>query len=280
VVPITELCRTADDARSLRVALLEELERSVGFDAYAWLLTDPATEVGTAPIADVPGAFDELPRLIRLKYATLVNRWTHLEAPVARLHAATDGQLDRSLVWRECLQAHGVRDVASIVFRDRYGCWSFLDLWRIDSIFTDADAEVLARHVDAITSALRGCALRSFATPGETQASATATGPILLVLSAELEVRAQTPETEIYLRALVPPDGDRSPVPAAAYNVAAQLLAAEKGLDDHPPLARVHLAAGKWLTLRAARIGNDIAVTIEQTTPNDRYELLARTSGR
>lgn len=27
---------------------------SVGFDAYAWFLTDPETGVGAAPLADVP----------------------------------------------------------------------------------------------------------------------------------------------------------------------------------------------------------------------------------
>ena len=30
------------------------LRRTVGFDAYSWLMTDPETAVGTAPLADVP----------------------------------------------------------------------------------------------------------------------------------------------------------------------------------------------------------------------------------
>ena len=51
------------------------------------------------------------------------------------------------------------------------------------------------------------------------------------MLSPELTVRAQTAETEEYLRVLVPPDADRPPVPAGAYNVAAQLLAVEAGID-------------------------------------------------
>ena len=92
------------------------------------------------------------------------------------------------------------------------------------------------------------------------------------MLSAELEVKAQTPETEEYLRILVPPEMDRRPIPAGAYHVAAQLLANEAGLDHHPPSARVHLSGGSWLTLRAARISGsgptneqDVAVTIELT---------------
>ena len=279
-VSITAVCRShGGDARSLRLALLEELRRSVAFDAYAWLLTDPATEVGTAPIADILGAFEELPRLIRLKYATGVNRWTSLDVPVARLHAATGGRLEHSLIWRELLCTHGVSDVMSIVFRDQYGCWSFLDLWRVGAIFTDSEAQVLTQHATAITSALRRCAAQTFATPAGGAPAFSRTGPLVLVLAPDLHVRAQTPETASYLNVLVPPNGDSHAVPAAAYNVAAQLLAAEDGIDDHPPVARVHLDSGRWLTLRAARIGDDIAVSIETTTPADRCELLSRATG-
>jgi DNA-binding CsgD family transcriptional regulator len=276
-VSIVGLCDSPADSRSLRLALLDELRRLVGFDAHAWLLTDPVTEVGTAPIADVP-CLPELPRLIKLKYSTSVNRWTHLAGPVALLHTATDGRLDRSLVWRELLEAHGVSDVASVVFRDQYGCWSFLDLWRVGSTFTDGDADVIRRHAHVITAAIRRCVARTFAAPGSPMAAAR-TGPIVLVLSGELQVRAQTAETEQYLRTLVPPDGDRQPVPASAYNVAAQLIAVEGGVDDHRPAARVHLDDGAWLTLRAARIHEDIAVSIEVATPAERCELFARSAG-
>ncbi|MEP7111900.1 MAG: helix-turn-helix transcriptional regulator [Ilumatobacteraceae bacterium] len=274
---VAGLCASHDDARSLRLALLDELRRIVPFDAFAWLLTDPETEVGTAPIADVP-CLPQLPRLIRLKYSTVINRWTHQSEPVALLHEATDGRLERSLMWRGLLADHGVSDVASMVFRDRFGCWSFLDLWRIGRVFTDADASALGAHTELITGALRRCAARTFGEPG-TSRTVNRTGPIVLMLSPDLDVRAQTPETEQYLRELVPPDDDRPPVPAAAYNVGAQLLALENGVDDHPPVARVHLAAGDWLTLRAARIADGIAVSIEISSPTERLGLFRRCSG-
>ena len=100
--------------------------------------------------------------------------------------------------------------------------------------------------------------------------SASRPGPLVLLLSPELEVIGQTPQTHEYLQTLIPPEQGRAPVPASAYNVAAQLLAVESGVDDHQPSARVHLSAGLWLTLRAARIGTDIAVTIEESTPVER----------
>jgi len=276
---VARLCDEPTGDRPLRIAVLDELRRAVGFDWYAWLLTDPETEVGSAPVADTPSVVD-LPRLIRSKYLTATNRWTTLPATAASLRAATDGDLAQSLVWRDVLSGYGVADVASLVFRDAHGCWGWLDLWRVADPFDDRELVFLAATVGPITRALR----RSQAHTFDSASPATARrGPVVLVLSHALEVKAQTPDTEEYLRALVPPDGERRPVPAGAYNVAAQLLAVEAGVDEHPAAARVHLDGGTWLTLRAARVDTDagsterdVAVTIEPTTPGERRSLYAR----
>lgn len=274
---VVDLCERIDDQRELRLALLKELRRLVPFDSYAWLLTDPSSEVGAAPIADVP-CLPDLPRLIRLRYATTTNRWTQQKEPVAGLHATTGGRLGQSLVWRELLVDHHVSDVVSIVFRDRFGCWAFLDLWRYEGVFTDAETRALAQHVDTVTDALRRCTLRTFSQTAKPPDRHPWPGPIVLVLSEQLEVQGQTAETERYLRALVPPDGDRRAIPASAYNVAAQLLALEAGVDEHKPVARVHLDGGEWLTVRAARIDDDIAVSIERASPAERLDLLRRSA--
>ncbi len=203
--------------------------------------------------------------------------------PVDLLTEATGGDLSRSLLWRELLCRHDVTDIASAVHRDQYGCWGFLDLWRTGGQFTSQDKTFLIDIATPITTALRQAQARTFAAPPEQAPS----GPVVLLLSANLDVLAQTAETEQYLRMLVPPDGGRSPVPASAYNVAAQLLAIEAGIDANPPQARVHLTAGRWLTLRAARIADttvvgptgDIAVTIEHTVPTERATLFAAAHG-
>jgi hypothetical protein len=57
---ILRLCRDQADARALRLEVLSVLRRAIGFDAYVWLLTDPETSVGSAPLADVP-CLPELP---------------------------------------------------------------------------------------------------------------------------------------------------------------------------------------------------------------------------
>ena len=201
---VERICDSAADDRTLRILLIEEIRRAVGFDAYAWLLTDPETAVGTAPLADVP-CLPELHRLIRLRYGTALNRWTQLTpAPVATLHEATAGDLSRSMLWRELLAAYGVIDLASTVFNDSFGWWGFLDLWRCEGAATFGADEVayLAAIAGPVTSAIRRSLASTFV------ASATASpspGPAVLLLAPDLTVRAQTPETEQVLRVLLPP---------------------------------------------------------------------------
>jgi DNA-binding CsgD family transcriptional regulator len=54
------------------------------------------------------------------------------------------------------------------------------------------------------------------------------------------------------------------------------------GVDPQPPLARVHLSRGVWLTLQAARMGgpthpqSDIAVGIEIASASDRLLVFSR----
>ncbi|HET9519089.1 MAG TPA: helix-turn-helix transcriptional regulator [Actinoplanes sp.] len=265
------------DARALRLAAIAEIGRVVPFDAHVWPLTDPETSVGVAPLASVPPALmAELPRLIRLKYQNRVNHWAGLTA-AARLDEPA-----ASVLWRELLRHHGVTDIASVSFRDRYGCWAFLDLWRTGGTFTTDELAFLDAVSDLLTGHLRRCVAACFDTGGVP--TARDPGPVMLLLDAGLRVLGQTPQTRDYLHRLLP-DSTADPVPAVAYNVGAQLLATETGVTVEPPLARMHLAGGRWLTMRAARLGPpadttaQIAVTVEDSPLPDRTAVFARACG-
>jgi DNA-binding CsgD family transcriptional regulator len=261
------------------------LREVLDFGAYVWLLTDPVTAVGAAPLAEVP-CMTELPALIKAKYATDVNRWTTMGRdgrPAGLLTRAAGGDLARSRVWREVMSRHGIRDVASVVFADQYGCWGFLDLWRDDGQrpYEEADAEFLASLAAPLAGALRQCQARTFAEPAT--AHRRDAGPVVLVLDEDLRITSRTAASQAWLDVLLPPDPDQpgaQAVPASVYNVAAQLLAAEEGADDHPAYARTHLAGGFWLTLRAARLpAASIVVTIEEASADDRLDLFSRAFG-
>ena len=285
---IERLCTDTLTAKTLREQVLAEIRRVVPFNAHVWVLTDPVTRVGTSPLADVPGLqWPNLARLVRQRYSTRINQWSNMMAagrPVASLHEVTEGNLDDSALWRESQQQQlGVIDVETMVFWDRFGCWAWLDLWRYHPAtpFTQTEANFLATLADPVTSGLRRAQAHTFVagTPGDP------IGPAVVVLGPDLAMRLQTPVAVETLYRLNPPDEPMTAIPAAAYNVAAALLAEENGIPVGPPWSRIHLGAGKWVTLRAARItptgvgGGDITVSIEPSTPGERLEVFALAHG-
>lgn len=74
---VTRTCTLPRSDRELRAQVLEQLRDVIDFAYYVWLLTDPVTWVGTAPLASVPD-LESLPLLIRLKYQAAPSRWTAL----------------------------------------------------------------------------------------------------------------------------------------------------------------------------------------------------------
>ena len=265
-------CRSGLGARALQIAAIEEFRRAFDVHGFVWALTDPVTCVGVAPLAEVPGVTD-LARTIRLKYATTVNRWTTL--------GGVEGLGDRawtSPLWREVQHPLGVADVASAVFRDAHGCWGFLDLWLRAPLEAD-QRRLLGAVVTELTKALRGAQAETLR-----QLPSTADeppGPANLLMDADLGIQGSTPGMEDRLRRLLPHPLGLAPVPAAALNAAAQLLAVEEGIDGHEPQARTHLGNGRWVAVRAARLrpSGAISVSVEPTTPAERLDLCVRAFG-
>ena len=143
------------DSRVFRAEVLDHLRRVVGFDWYAWVLTDPVTEVGVDPLAHLP-ELTVLPTVVRLKYLTAVNRWTSLDVAAALGDRATDSPL-----WRDVQRSYDVVDVASVVFRDDFGCWGFLDLWSRGA-YAATDLALLRELAPTLTAALRVRQARTF----------------------------------------------------------------------------------------------------------------------
>ena len=268
----------------MRIELIEVLRQAVPFSSYVWALADPETEVPNAPLADVPvQVFDDLPRLIRARHLTTVNRWNTLDRVASSVQLATDGDPNRSLLYREILADLGVGDVATVHVPRRprpLGVCRPVADEATTGPTPPPSSTGCAACAPTITAALRRCLARTFELPA---AVPERLGPVVLVLSPDLHVKAQTPYTDEYLRALLPPDGDRRPIPAGAYNVGAQLLAIEAGVDDRPAVSRVRLRDGVWLTFRAARVEaegdpaeQDIAVSIEPASPAERLDLFSR----
>lgn len=254
IARVTRICGSGLADRPLRAQLLEAVASVVPFEAHVFALTDPVSRVVSSPHASVPMvSMEELPALIRRRYLT--------PDPVQ---------------WLEALAGIGVVDVATVALEDRYGAWGFLELWRTTASYSRVERATLAALVPVITAGLRAAAARTFVDPAE-ELPPIESGVVLL--DADLRVRSQTAAGAAVLLQLLPPDEPAPPVPAAAYNAGAALLAAEQGAGAWDPMARVHLGSNRWVVVRAARLGDEIAVSIAPATAAERTDLYARVHG-
>ncbi|MFL6173150.1 MAG: LuxR C-terminal-related transcriptional regulator [Marmoricola sp.] len=274
---IEEAGRGEPSAKVLRERILGLVRAAVGFDAHVFTLVDPETLVATSPHADVPMLpWPRLPETIRWRYQTLVNRVDRLVGRPAASLLTTTTDPSESLLWRHVLSEVGISDSATVAFADRYGVWGYLELWRTSGAFTAAELQMLTTIVPAVTTGLRAAVARTFIEPETTGESV---GPAVVVLDDDLQVQQQTEAAGAALLQLLPPDEPMPPIPAAAYNAAAALVAAERGVALGEAWSRVHLGGNRWVTVRASRLGRDIAVSIEPSTSSERMDLFARAHG-
>ena len=266
-------CHAPLSSRELRERVLALVRARIPFEGHVFALTDPVTKVATSPHADVPMLpWPRLPELIRWRYLTLVNRPGSIASSL--LTATTSPS--ESPMWQHVQRELGVVDTAAVAFDDRYGDWGFLELWRTTTPFTRDELSLLTAIAPAVTAGLRSALARTFADTGD---DSRAIGPAVVVLGPDLRVRRQTEGAAAALLRLLPPDEPMAPIPAAAYNIGAALLAREEGVWDGEPWSRVHLGGNRWVTVKASRLGGDIAVSIEPSTPAERLDLVCRTYG-
>ena len=239
--------------------------------------------VGVSPLAWIPGLdMRRLCYIIGAKYKTPVNRWTTL--PVDGCSRLADGELSRSELWRTAVRELPVVDIMSAVLRDRYGCWGFLDLYRYsDPTFGEDDESFVRSLLAELTSAQRRRVADLFSPAGD---GSTRLDPAIILFDDELAAVSETAAAERSFRRLLPTDPRSSPIPAAAMNVSAQLLAREAGVDDGLPRARFHSHDGLWVTVQADRLQHtnaamiaSIAVAVDPIGPADRIEVFSHAHG-
>lgn len=267
---VERLCAADLDATGLREQVVAALRARIPYDGHLFAFTDPRTMVLSSPHATVPMLpWERLPELIRWRHLSTVHRIDTLAGgPTRRLDPAWP-------LWQHVLRSLGVVDTLTLVLADRFGTWGMLELWRTSDPFAEADATLLDRLGPILTLGVRRCVARTF----EDAEQVALPGPAVIVLDDGLRVRDQTTAADEALRRLLPPDEAMAPVPAAAYNAGAALVAQEAGVPLGEPFARVHLGGGRWLAVRASRLGADIVVSLEPATAAQRLDLYARAIG-
>ena len=271
------------DPDQARLAAIEELRRAVGFQRWCWPLTDPGSGLATGGIAE----FDVWPSLARLvalqEHGDVATKPELIVGPSASmaLSAVTAGDIERSRVWRECLQPYGIGDTLMTACREREGCWGSVELMRDsdDRAFDDDEIRLLDELAPTLGTLLR----RSLALSWRRDAVEIGTpAPGTLILNHELSPSGWTSPARDWLDQLQPGPGM---LPPAVYEIGARVLAREQADVRWPLPARVRMRvpSGRWAVIEGARLeGSDeacVVITIRAATADEIVDVLCRAYG-
>ena len=112
-------------SEELRREAAAELQRAIGFDVWCWALADPSSLIASSGVAStVPDVriATMLPRLLAMEQREeMLQRHEIAWAPrpADTLMSATDGALERSRRWAECVDPLGLGDLVIAASRDR-----------------------------------------------------------------------------------------------------------------------------------------------------------------
>jgi DNA-binding CsgD family transcriptional regulator len=107
----------------------------------------------------------------------------------------------------------------------------------------------------------------------------------VLTLDAGMGITGQSASARDWLGLLQRGPRPYQTVPAEVFNVAAQLLAREAGVDSHAASARVPIGSGQWAVLKSIRMGpgehgvSPLAVTIQECPAGERLDVFVRCFG-
>lgn len=271
------------DPEQARLEAIEELRRAVGFERWCWPLTDPRSGLAMSGIAQFD-IWPSLPRLIALQEHGDVASWPRLilgpRASVA-LSAVTEGHVERSRFWRECLQPYGIGDTLMTACREREGCWGSIELMRDrdDRAFSEDDIRLLEDLASTLGTLLR----RSLALSWRRESGdARMPAPGTLVLDRELSASGWTSAAREWLEQLQPVGGM---LPPAVYEIGTRVLACDEadGPSRLPARVRIRTPSGRWSVIEGATLegGEEarVAITLRAASADEVVDILCSAHG-
>ncbi len=267
------LARAGLDLESFLGEALSSLARAVPYVAACAATVDPSTLLltSTYKFGDLLGRdeHDHEWGLIEFGAAepTSFTELAHRAVPAAAVRAQTpdSARLNDFLVPR-----YDFRDELRLVLRDRGQAWGGLAFFRGpgDAGFDAADVELLASLSESMSVGVRVGMLSRLAS----SSAVTASGPAVIVVGPDDEIRQQSLGAEQRLADLMTHEGGVSPAGIVAALVGAARRYA-RGEISRPPRSRVRSRSGMWLVLHASpmisRDGavGDVVVTIDEARP-------------
>ncbi|WP_404386326.1 helix-turn-helix transcriptional regulator [Knoellia locipacati] len=270
------VARAGLDIDTFLTEAVESLQRAVPHVAACLATVDPSTELltSTRKFGDLQGKDDHDHEWGFIEYGTVEPtgflEMSRTGMTAAGVHA-THGDTERSLRMSSFMKPHfGYGDELRVLFRDNGQVWGGAALFREpESRPFEADEVAFAGSLSAIFAAgVRTGLLARIATT----APAPSTGPTVLIVGADDQIRQMSMGAEERLRQLESPThnvrwtGIISSLVAAARRYA-------RGATTVPPRSRVRAQSGMWLVLHATPllgpdgVSGDVVVTVEEARP-------------
>ena len=261
---VARLCVRALPPDRLLEEVADVVRWALPYAAAGWMTSDPTTGLSTAIRGEQVDP-DVQRRLIEHERSTPdVNTFASLagrRSPIARLSAATRGQLAASARHRDLYAPLGLGDEIRGVFRAGGQCWGQVCLCRTadEPWFSTAEERSLAGIAVSLGTALRQAHVLTHSEPGKPEE------PGVLLLGEDGRP-AGCSESAVRLLSELPDDG--TPLPSVVFEVAirARVLAATG--SGPPAKARVRGRAGRYLVVRGSVLSGDpggarVAVLLE-----------------
>lgn len=246
---------------SMRVAL-----GAVPADGWALLTLDPATLLATGGVHEHKLTPAARRRLFEIEYGEEdVNRFAALTrelTPVARLSEATQGELAKSMRYREVLEPFGYEHELRAVLRSAKHTWGALCLFRRarQPDFVAADEALVRELADAFGDGIRAT-LRANGLASDTRSNRA-----ILVVGPDHSIVSASPAASVWLAELAA-DGAKD-TDWLPHTVRSTVNGARRGAErggQTTAHVRVRGASGQWLTVHATVLGDGNAVvTIDE----------------
>ncbi len=257
---IRRLCFSDLDETTLLREVMTRLRHAVPIDTYRAIEFDPLSGLPTGCVTDMPDPARErfFTEHIYFEDDLLDFSWmARNRLSVGLLSEATEGNLERSLHWREMVGPEGFGHEARGVFTVGSELWGGVALLRESGRpdFSPHEVALMRRTAPHLGAGLKAAALRSQASPDDNGDRALG----VLVLDQGGSVLHYTAAAERWLKDL----GDLGPgwregegLPLAIWSVVGALRRALRPHTERDrvsvPRLSVRARSGRWLTLHAS----------------------------
>ncbi|NEW05726.1 LuxR family transcriptional regulator [Paenibacillus sp. SYP-B3998] len=282
------LGKSAVTSREYRAALIKHLREAVPFDGACFTAVDPQTLLSTGAVTEegIEAIHHSLFENEYLRedfnaYDLLVKA----DDPVATLHGATAGHLERSARYRNVLLPAGFGDELRAAIMYQGACWGYLTLFRSHTqpLFREDEREFISSLVQVIAFNLRK---RSLALPFE-ESIGMEEEPGILILSDQLTILSSNVVADQWLSLLQKWECiDFPTLPRPVRAVCSRALSVTSTAVELASLAKVciRIPEGPYLTIRASRLSGTsttvhLIVWFEPAKPSDMLPLISEAYG-